>query len=189
MLKNFPLLFLFLILTLVGCDDKEKSEMLAKREQELLEKEKNFAKKELEFKNLLRMRDSIFAKKDTQIVAPQWPANIIGDWNGKVICTESNCSDYVIGDQRTDIWQFSSDSTQLVSKIINNNNLVRVYNAKMNDGEVNLNYRSDSTSRKKVEMNVVLNEFSDKKIRGVRTITVDNNCTAKFSVELTRPKN
>jgi hypothetical protein len=59
----------------------------------------------------------------------------------------------------------------------------------MSNGDVNLTYRSDSTSKKKVEMNVLLNEFGDKKIRGVRTITVDNNCTAKFSVELTRPKN
>jgi asparagine N-glycosylation enzyme membrane subunit Stt3 len=189
MLKKFPSLLLLFSLILIGCDDKEKSEMLAKREQELLEKEKIFAKKELDYKNLLRMRDSIFAKKDSQIVVQQWPADIVGDWNGKVICTESNCSDYVIGDQRTDVWQFSSDSIQLVSKIINNNNLVRVYNAKMSNGDVNLTYRSDSTSQKKVEMNVLLNEFGDKKIRGVRTITVDNNCTAKFSVELTRPKN
>jgi hypothetical protein len=76
-----------------------------------------------------------------------------------VICTESNCSDYVVGDQRTDTWEFDSDSIQLVTKIINNNNLVRLYSGKFENNEAKLTFKTDSTSKKQVEMNVLLNDF------------------------------
>lgn len=183
MLKN--ILFVVAIsLFLTACDDKKKETELAAREKQLLEKEKLFAQKESEYQVLLKMRDSIFSKKDSVKVA-EWPDEIKGQWTGKVICTESNCSDYVVGDQRTDTWEFDSDSIQLAAKIINNNNLVRVYSGKYENNEIKLNYKTDSTAKKQVEMNVLLNEISPNKIRGTRTVTVDQ-CMAKFSVELLR---
>lgn len=183
MLKN--ILFVVAIsLFLTACDDKKKETELAAREKQLLEKEKIFAQKESEYQVLLKMRDSIFSKKDSVKVVV-WPDEIKGQWTGKVICTESNCSDYVVGDQRTDTWEFDSDSIQLVTKIINNNNLVRIYSGKYENNEIKLNYKTDSTAKKQVEMNVLLNEISPNKIRGTRTVTVDQ-CMAKFSVELLR---
>jgi len=184
MLKKTLLTFCACLLLLISCTDKEKENNLALREQQLLEKEKLFAKKESQYQALLKMKDSIFSKKDSMKVV-KWPAEISGSWSGKVICTESNCSDYVVGDQRTDIWEFDNDSTQLVTKIINNNNLVRLYSGKFENNEIKLNFKTDSTAKKKVEMNVLLNDISDTKIRGTRTIAVDN-CMAKFSVELIR---
>ncbi|UZT99447.1 hypothetical protein ODZ84_07750 [Chryseobacterium fluminis] len=184
MQKNIIPFLSVIVLLLTGCDHKDKERNIALREQQLLEKEKSFAKKELEYQSLLKMRDSIFAKKDSVQIL-KWPEEIAGSWNGKVICTESNCSDYVVGDQRTDTWEFDSDSTQLVTKIINNNNLIRVYSGKFDHNEIKLNFKTDSTAAKKVEMNILLNDISDNKIRGTRTITVDN-CMAKFSVELIR---
>lgn len=185
MTKKLPYLLLFLLFILQSCDNKEKLQQLTERENKLLEKEKIFAKKESEYQALIKMRDSIFAKKDSvQIVV--WPSAVSGTWTGKVICTESTCTDYVVGDQRIDNWEFDSDSTQLVAKIINNNNLVRLYTAKYDSNEIKLNYKTDSTAKKKVEMNVLLNDISDNKIRGTRTVMVDDNCLAKFSVELVR---
>jgi hypothetical protein len=185
MLKNTLLILFVTPFFLISCSDNQKEKKLAEREQQLLEKEKMFAQKESEYQALLKMRDSIFIKKDSAEII-MWPAEIAGSWNGKVICTESNCNDYVVGDQRTDTWEFDSDSLQLVGKILNNNNLVRLYSGKFNNNEIKLNFKTDSTATKKVEMNVLLNDISDTKIRGTRTIMVDNNCSAKFSVELTR---
>jgi hypothetical protein len=91
-----------------------------------------------------------------------------------------------VGDQRIDNWEFGSDSIQPSVKIINNNNLVRLYTGKFENNEIQLNYKTDSTSRKNVEMSVLLNEISADKIKGTRTVTVDNKCTARFSVELVR---
>ncbi|MBK1897451.1 hypothetical protein [Chryseobacterium paridis] len=185
MLKNTLLILLIIPPLFIACNNHTKEKDLLEREQQLLEKEKLFAHKESDYQALIKMRDSIFTKKDSvQIIA--WPNEISGSWNGKVICTESNCSDYVVGDQRTDTWEFDSDSTQLVSKIINNNNLIRIYSGKFENNEIKLNFKTDSTAKKKVDMNILLNDISDTKIRGTRTVTTDNNCTAKFSVELTR---
>ncbi|REC49386.1 hypothetical protein [Chryseobacterium pennipullorum] len=185
MLKNTFILLVAASFLLVSCNYKEKEKNLTDREKQLLEKEKIFAKKESEYQALLMMRDSIFAKKDSVVIAATWPDEISGPWNGKVICIESNCSDYAIGDQRTDIWEFDNDPTQPVTKIINNNNLVRLYTGKFENNEIKLSYKTDSTAKKNVEMNVLLNDISDNKIKGTRTI-VSDGCTAKFSVELVR---
>jgi len=186
MTKIAPFLLLFLLVFFQSCNDKEKDQQITDRENALLEKEKLFATKESEYQSLLKMRDSIFNKKDSVEIIKKWPAEVFGAWTGKVICTESSCSDYVIGDQRIDTWEFDSDSTQLFSKIVNNNKLVRLYSGKFENNEVKLNYKTDSTATKMVEMNVLLNEFSPNKIRGQRTVSIDNKCLAKFSVELTR---
>lgn len=171
---------------LLSCDNKDKANDLALRETELLNKEKLFAQKEAEYQSLLKMRDSIFNHKNSDsIKIAKWSDEISGAWTGKVICTESNCGDYVVGDQRTDTWEFDSDSIQLFTKIINNNNLVRLYSGKFENNEIKLNFKTDSTAKKQVNMNVLLNEISSNKIRGTRTVAVDN-CVAKFSVELIR---
>lgn len=184
-MKKSILLISFLSV-LFSCDNKNKANDLALREQELLNKEKSFAQKEAEYQSLLKMRDSIFNhKKSDSIKIIKWSDEISGAWTGKVICTESNCSDYVVGDQRTDTWEFDSDSIQLFTKIISNNNLVRLYSGKFENNEIKLNFKTDSTAKKQVDMNVLLNEISPSKIRGTRTVSVDN-CRARFSVELIR---
>lgn len=187
MLKNLFTIFVITSLFFISCNDKTKENNLSIREQQLLEKEKLFAQKEAEYQALVKMRDSIFAKKDSAKVAG-WPDEISGSWNGKIICTESNCSDYAIGDQRTDTWEFDHDSTQMVAKIISNNKLVRIYSGKFENNEVKLHYKTDSTSQKKVEMNILFNDISAGKMKGTRTISINDNCTAKFSVELLRTK-
>lgn len=185
MLKNTFFVMLTAGLLFISCDDKQKEDNLTERERQLLEKEKTFAQKESEYQALLKMRDSIFAKKDS-VTVMKWPASLAGSWTGKVICTESNCSDYVVGDQRTDTWEFDSDSTQLITKIINNNNLVRIYSGKFENNEARLNFKTDSAAKKQVEMNILLNDIAPNKVRGTRTIAVDNSCMARFSVELVR---
>lgn len=185
MLKNTVFLVFTVSVFLISCNDKKKENDLEIREKQLLEKEKLFAQKESEYQVLLKMRDSIFTKKDS-VTAVNWPAAVAGLWTGKVICTESSCSDYVVGDQRTDTWEFDSDSTQLMTKIINNNNLVRIYSGKFENNEAKLNFKTDSTFKKQVEMNILLNDITPDKIRGTRTIAVNNSCMAKFSVELVR---
>lgn len=189
MTRSIAIILLSSGLLLAGCRNREREEQLALREQALFEKEKQFALKEADYQALNKMRDSLMAARDTTVVIAAWPEAIAGQWSGKVLCTESNCSDYLVGDQRSDIWEFSSDSTQIVTKVINNNTLVRVYTAKYTANEISLNFKTDSTANKQVEMNVVLNEISPNKLRGVRTLTIDNKCNARFTVDLSRIPN
>jgi len=178
---------LSLTIFLFSCKENEREKQLDMREKILSEKENIFAQKEAEFESLLKMRDSLYMKKTDSVIIPTWPSEILGKWTGKVICTESNCSDYVIGDQRTDIWEFVNDSLQTSVNVYSNNNLVRTYAGKLENNEIKLNFKTDSTTSKFVDMNILLNEISPEKIRGKRRITVNNNCSAVFSVELVRP--
>jgi len=170
-----------------SCKENEREKQLDARERSLSEKENIFAQKEAQFEALLKMRDSLYTKKSDSVIVPTWPTEILGKWNGKVICTESTCSDYVIGDQRTDVWEFVNDSLQTSVNVYSNNNLVRTYAGKLENNEIKLNFKTDSTATKLVDMNILLNEISPEKIRGKRRITVNNNCSAVFSVELVRP--
>ncbi|SFQ52075.1 hypothetical protein SAMN05444277_11716 [Parafilimonas terrae] len=184
----FACLFFIAIFFMAGCRDDVREQELNKREQILLEKENQFALREADYQSLLKMRDSLLAKKDT-IAPPGWPTQIEGLWNSKVVCTESNCSDYIVGDQRSDLWDFSSDSSQMVTKVISNNKLVRIYLAEYSNNQINLDFSTDSTAPKKVTMHVLLNETAPDKLKGTRTIAIDSACTAKFSVELNRVSN
>lgn len=170
-----------------SCKENEREKQLDAREKTLSEKENMFALKESEFQSLLKMRDSLYAKRTDSVMVPAWPQAILGKWNSKVVCTESTCPDYVIGDQRTDIWEFVNDSLKSSVNVYSNNNLVRTYSGKLENNEIKLAFKTDSTAAKLVDMKIVLDDILPDKIRGKRTITVNNNCSAAFSVELVRP--
>lgn len=182
----------YLLVTLClcwGCQDKQKEHDLELREQKILQREKEFAIKEADYQSLLRMRDSLFTRKDTAILIQRWPDDIAGLWNSKSVCRESNCSEYVIGDQRSNTWEFVSDSTGLYTRVINNNQVVRVFTASLDSNRIQLHYRSDSSATKKLELSVELTRDNPNLIKGMQTAGVDKSCAAKFSIELTRLTN
>jgi len=174
---------------LSGCDNNQKQEQLEQRERAILEKEKEFAQKEADYYSLIRMRDSLMTRKDTVIIR-QWPASIAGVWNSRSVCRESNCSDYVIGDQRANIWEFANDSTGLLTRVVDkNNNLVRVYNAQYDSTSIQLSFTSDSSSAKQSTISIELTSVTADLLKGIQTIKASQSCIAKFSVELTRSTN
>ncbi len=176
-----------LTLIVVSCSDSSKEKDLQLREEQLSKKEALFAQKQCDYEALQKMRDSLNSKNDSLMVKA-WPDSIVGNWNAKTICTESNCSSYVIGDQRTDTWQFVNTPDGPKVTVLNNSDVVRMYNGTYKENEIDLSFKTDSTSQKQVEMNVVLNDFSNGKMKGTRTVTVDASCKANFSVELVPSK-
>lgn len=187
------LFFLVVVCCLwAACRDKEREKQLLQREQQLLEREQQLALKETEYQALIKMRDSILAQKAEDsirvdsVLRIHWPDAIAGQWTSKVYCNESNCPDYLVGDQRTDTWEFGTDSAQLITKVINNNKLVRVYTATYDEDIIKLHFKTSDTANKQVEMNILLNDISPSKMKGIRVIQVDNKCTAKFTVDLSR---
>jgi len=165
------------------------------REQALLEKEREFALKEADYKSLVRMRDSLLAAYNDTLKPAQWPAKVIGKWSSSVVCNESSCSDYVIGDQRSDVWEFFQDSTGIYAKVINNNNnrLLRIFSGNMENETIHLNFSTDTGAVKPVKISVALQSIDSSLMKGTQTITIwnntNNNCAAKFSVELIRKPN
>ncbi|MDR6805010.1 hypothetical protein J2Y45_002682 [Dyadobacter sp. BE34] len=174
---------------LMGCQDKERAHELDAREQSLLAREKEFAIKEADYQSLLRMRDSLLTRRDTAVVLQRWPDDIAGLWASKSVCRESNCSEYVIGDLRSNTWEFVSDSTGLYTRVINNNKVVRVFSAKYDSTSIQLHYTSDSSAARNMELNVELTRDNKNLIKGMQTTGIDKSCTAKFSIELNRLTN
>lgn len=188
-LKKYLLTSLAGCLLLWSCDDKRRQQELDLREQRILQKEKDFELKEADYQSLLKMRDSLLSRKDTAIVQ-SWPADIAGLWSGKSLCRESNCPEYVIGDQRSNNWEFISDSTGLYTRVTNNNNQVlRVYAASFDSTRILLHFVSDSSAAKKMEFSIELGRSGQNLIKGMQTIGIDKSCMAKFAVELTRTLN
>ncbi|MBE8726520.1 hypothetical protein [Flavobacterium hungaricum] len=181
------LLLLFFFSVLLSCGHKKEQELTA-RENEILKREQQFADKEAEYQKLLDMRDSLNALKTVEDSVPKiknWPKNIAVSWNSKIVCRESNCSNYVIGDQRNEVWQFVSDSTGNYANVINNNKLIRVYSGLYDAEKITLDFTEDNTAKNKLKINIVLDDVKESVIKGTQTIIGQDNCTAKFSVELT----
>ena len=179
-------LILILILVSISCDDAERRRTLDQREAMLNEKERQLGAREAEFQSLIKMRDSLNMLREKPKPAT-WPNFVSGNWTSKIVCTESNCSDYVIGDVRSDNWEFVRDSARMYVNIRDRRKLVRVYGANFTDGHIQLDFTSDSTAAKKVEMKVTLNEIAPDRLRGIRTVTIGDGCKATFNVTLTRP--
>ncbi|MGB6082809.1 hypothetical protein [Moheibacter sp.] len=176
---------------LISCNDCTKEEDLLLRESALIQRENSFAEKETEYLSLLKFKDSIQSTMDS-LAYQIWPDSIAGRWNSKTLCIESNCSDYVIGDQRVDIWVFDQDSTGLHARVLNNKNeIIRTYQANYSPNGIRLTFKTDSLSTRQAVMNVNLDQINSDKISGKRTITIDDKCTAVFNLELSRlnPKN
>ena len=185
---NFYIVFCCTML--LCCRNDEKEQQLARREKAVVQKEKEFAMKEADYASLVRMRDSLLSHQKDTIIIQRWPETIAGLWNAKSVCRESNCSDYVIGDQRANLWEFLSDSTGLLTRVTDkNNNLVRVYNARLDSAGINLRFMSDSSASKHITLNIDLSAVSAELMKGTQTTNVDQSCTAKFAVELTRSTN
>lgn len=181
---KFYLLSLFsFLLIFISCADPNKDEDLKQRELTLLNKEKEFAAKQKDYEGLKVMRDSLQSLSDTIIVA-QMPDKILGRWNGKMICTESNCSEYVIGDLRNDIWEFKKDSV----KITNKSGGERMYSSQISGSEIKLNSANDPLKTNKTEIIIQFPAENSDRMKGNREI-VRENCTSKFSVDLEKIKN
>ena len=168
---------------LTSCNDPKKDQELKQRELMLFNKEKAFAEKEQDYTRLKMMRDSLQSIPDT-LIATQVPAKILGRWNGKMICTESNCSAYVIGDLRSDIWEITKDSV----KIINKSGGTRMYSSRVDGSELKLNSDKNLLPNNKYEITLQLPVESMDRIKGNREIIRDN-CTSKFSIDLEKIKN
>lgn len=195
-MPKFPFIYLFFIaLTLIGCKDKEFEQRLVEKEKDLNLREAAVLQNENELASLRQFKDSLEQLNqptDSIIAFTEWPDSLQGNWSSKVICTKSDCADYVVGDQRIDQWKFTQDSTRISVEVFNQkNDVVRTYQAEFDEKEIKLSFKTDASSTKNVEMEILLNSFKKDRMSGTRTVKINQNCEAKFSVELTKiiPKN
>lgn len=178
---------LFLSFVIAACNGNSEAN-LKERERKLVLREQEFANKEAEYKSLLAMRDSLMAHKasptDSVLRTQVWPDSIAGKWNSRLVCRSSTCSNYVIGDQRNEQWQFVADSTGLYVKTMTKNKTMQLFRGTLQGNQVTLVEQRDSIADNRLRIQINLDLTDAKLIRGMQTIHTKGDCQANFSVEL-----
>lgn len=185
-LRNFLFLCTFFLL-LTSCQEdlsKERAQ-LEQKEQELKEREKAIQLVEAEYTQLREMRDSLAQKQDT-VLLDQRLSQIYGKWKGKIVCTESSCPDYVLGDVRIDEWVISSKGTMVTAQNINKSGTSRIYSGSFEGEDLVLTFQSPPNQEKRLNITLRFNSLSPTKLSGTRIVNVNEQCQSKFSIELTR---
>ncbi|TYR36232.1 hypothetical protein FXV77_09975 [Sphingobacterium phlebotomi] len=191
MTVRFYLTYLVIIL-LVSCGQDSGKQALADREKALEKREQNMASIEEEYHTLLKMRDSLRASEsiplegDTASSHEPWPDNVLGEWNNRMVCRASRCANYVVGDQRHEVWRFYSDSIGSYVQVVNNDEHTRIFKGQQNGNEITLHVLADTNMTKNsVTRRAQLDDITPSVMRGTLVLTGKNNCETVFSVELT----
>lgn len=192
-LRYYFILSILLFLTMLRCGSPAKHHEVEERERAVLLREQKMAAVESEYEALLNMRDSIQASmiplpSDTLLSAYHWPETLIGDWNSKMICRTSGCSNYVIGDQRNELWRFQSDSTGVYVQVISKDQEVRRFKGEYDGQQVVLSLITDNTTGVKYSRRAVLNHVAAQLVSGSQYLVGQDQCETVFSVELTPRK-
>lgn len=169
----------------LSCSDTNKEDTLAQREQALFLKEQEFLAKETEYQQLLALRDSVAENAVSMPVNNVLPQEIVGKWSGKMICTESTCSDHVVGDQRNDTWEFSSTGLTITNKTGSE----RHFTGNISGTDLKLTSSDSATAVSHSKITLGLADLASSRLKGQRELSGKDNCVAKFSVELEKAKN
>lgn len=188
-MKVKTIIDMILIFFLVAsCDSKTKSD-LQEREKVLVQKERKFAQKEAEYEALLNMRDSLRLTKSKLLtidtIVQRWPDSISGQWNSRLVCRSSNCSSYVIGDQRNEHWVFFSDSTGLFVRATSHNKNIQLFKGTLQGNQIILSKFLNRDTEQMAKIQINLEMLGSKIIKGTQIIQTKADCVANFSVELT----
>lgn len=161
----------------------QKEEALLKKEQELILKEKTLALKENELLQREQQLDSI--RTDTTL---KYHPALAGQWKATMKCTETTCAGSAVGDTKTEVWEFSFDSSfHLFVKVISGNNVARVYNGSYNGNVVELTQQvPNSAATPATTMSVRLNIVDATTLEGQREIVRENDCRILYSLQLSR---
>ena len=102
-----------------------------------------------------------------------------------MICTESSCSEHVVGDTRNDIWEFSPNGL----KITNKTGGERHFTGNISGTDLTLSSTDSATAASRSKITLALVDLASSRLKGSRELTGKDNCVAKFSVELEKAKN
>ncbi|MEC5394106.1 hypothetical protein [Bergeyella sp. RCAD1439] len=176
-----------LLLGATSCHDKTKEAKLQQWEQSLQQRETEWANKDRDYQKLVQMRDSLRASQpQDSLMSTPLPFDMTGSWNGKIVCTESNCQEYVVGDVRVDRWELKETNGVITLLNYNKSGVVRSYTGDFDGQSIRVKYSNEPDAQKKLDLKIDLSNLQPNRLSGVREAKVDEACTAKFSIELTR---
>lgn len=185
------------LLTLIlfcSCGFEERRKQLDERERVLNTREQAVMLKE---KEIRLMEDSLkryAAKMDsanravTEPVIPL-PDSLAGNWNVTMICTQTNCTGFAVGDIRKETWQVSGNGSTVGVRAMQGNKLIRVYTGSYTGSGLKLSTPETEGPQPSATMQVTLKTDNINKWSGQRLITQPDGCETFFKIDMDRSKN
>lgn len=178
-----------MLVALSGCGLRErevelekKAADLSKKEQELLLKEEMLNQKEKELTEWELRTDSSFLGISLDTTGKINP-ELVGKWNARMVCTETNCEGSAVGDSKTDKWDISYIGNTLVARVLEDRSSARIYTGKLINDVIELVAIKDIRAQG-TRMNVRLQITNTNELKGERTIVRENGCRIVYSLTL-----
>ncbi len=172
---------------LPGCDFKEREKALQQKEEELTTREQKLKDKEL----ALQLAESEFEKKqqfdsthaDSIFI---YQNNILGEWNAKMVATQTTCTGSAIGDTKIETWTFYYENNQVVVRATVSGKLIRIYTGKVVNNAIELEENIEALNNEPAtKIAVRLKKQNESTLEGQREI-LRPNCKIVYSLQLTR---
>ncbi|RZM20873.1 MAG: hypothetical protein EOO88_34930 [Pedobacter sp.] len=187
-MKQISTLLFLCFFVLLGCGPngqekslKERQNLAAQKEQELLAWEQQLKMKEIELENTKQVLDS--AKKQIDSASTVNP-DIVGKWVVKMTCTETNCEGSALGDTKTEQWEISYEGTTVLVKAYSGLVLTRVYTGKYKDNVLSI---VDEKPNNDATFSATLKFIDNKRMDGTREV-LQKTCKIVYALNIQRSK-
>lgn len=174
---SFAFLFLFIVLT--GCDIEKRERILEERTNEVIKREQALQLKEEALLLQQQELDSISNDYLNDSLLQVFPL-LMGNWNVKMLCSETTCPGSAIGDSKTEQWEFVMHDNILVAIAISNNKLSRIYTGDYAQEQITMESQSDTTT--KILINLKFDK--DNLLKGTRKIIRKDDCHITYDLTL-----
>lgn len=185
---------LLIILLLYSCGFEDRRKQLDERERAINAREQAVMLKEKEIRLAEDSLKRYAAKMDsasrmlTEQVLPL-PDSLAGAWNVTMICSQTNCSGFAVGDIRKENWLVSGNGSTVGVRAMQGDKLIRVYTGSFTGTGLKLSTPESEALQPAVTMQVTLKIDNINKMSGQRLITQTDGCETTFKVDMDRSKN
>ncbi|MCF3108577.1 hypothetical protein LL912_07290 [Niabella sp. CC-SYL272] len=180
-------------LCLYSCGFEERRKQLDEREQSLNLREQALMLKEKEVKLKEDSLSKFAATIDSANRLPvpsgiPLPDSLAGNWNAAMVCTQTNCSGFAVGDIRKETWLIAGNGTAVTVRAMQGDKLIRVYTGIFTGSDLKLSTPEPEGTQPSASMKVELKVDQKNRLSGQRLITQADGCETTFKIDLDKSK-
>jgi hypothetical protein len=167
------------------CNDNKpdaRQIILDKKEKQLVAKEDSLIKKEQELIARENRLDSAFANSSTL-----FDSSLLGGWDVKMVCIETNCQGSAVGDTKIEVWELSRQGNIYIATAAAGGQVSRVYHGTLKENILEMNVQQPLTPATEPLPTILVrvNKKSEDRLEGVREITRED-CRIVYNMEMTK---
>ncbi len=186
-------LIILLLILLPGCGIRERERELEEKlrqvnekEQQLLLKEKELQLREEALANQEEKRDSGSVSVnviDTVAINPEF----LGQWQVRMVCTETNCAGSAVGDVKSEHWTIEQQGNSVIARAMTGNELVRAYSGRFNGSFLVLSAEQpEQQAQGQSRITARLQRVNINQLEGKREISRPGECRIVYDLDLRR---